>query len=487
MQRRTTVGNFDPYHKWLGIPQGKWMPNHFELLGLSIDEEEPSVIELAIKRQRDFMKGMRGGKFPELVNQILIQIQDAEITLLEPDSRRLYVREIKGGKGYKKSKRNGLSGSSRRGGTVGESSGITREFAGVMSIILAGFVIMAVVAFMLPWSKPTGSGPERSGAGIEIAGADLIANEGKVPGGAGDEVIDGSGVVEADSVSVAANDVAGSSVPVAKPASQGLSTPDRQPSLHMLAELVAESTASIAISSDGKTVFWERNGVIWSAERDDLSEGSTFRNGQEWIVGRHLTISGDVGVLLIKQPNRDSETLHQFTLTDSKPSQPREISTLVPDSGRVYSPHLSSNGNVLCFAGRFNGSLPQLYFSKRSTSGLWSITQPLLRDSQLTDGWTWPWLSGDGKVLLTTNQGQSVLDDKSRYPHNIFVARRTSVNQPFTRAELIDLPEMKSLWFQAPRYLPETGELFVLVQPRSEVGTPTWKPAVIRGVRLGER
>ena len=101
--------------------------------------------------------------------------------------------------------------------------------------------------------------------------------------------------------------------------------------------------------------------------------------------------------------------------------------------------------------------------------------------------WTGPWLSDDGKVLLTTNQGQSVRDDKSRYPHNIFVARRTSVNQPFTRAELIDLPEMKSLWFQAPRYLPETGELFVLVQPRSEVGTPTWKPAVIRGVRLGER
>ena len=93
MQRRTTSGNFDPYHKWLGLPPGKWMPTHFELLGLSIDEEEPSVIELAIKRQRDFMKGMRGGKFPELVDQILIQIQDAEITLLEPDSRRQYVEK----------------------------------------------------------------------------------------------------------------------------------------------------------------------------------------------------------------------------------------------------------------------------------------------------------------------------------------------------------------------------------------------------------
>ena len=263
---------------------------------------------------------------------------------------------------------------------------------------------------------------------------------------------------------------------------------DKMPSLHMLPELVAESTASIAISSDGKTVFWDRNGVIWSAERDDLSEGSTFRNGQEWIEGRHLTISGDMGVLLIKQPNRDSETLHQFTLTDGKPSRPMEISTLVPDSGRVFSPHLSSNGDVLSFAGRITGPLPQLFVSKRSTiPGLWTIALPLLRDSQLTDGWTGPWLSDDGKVLLTTNQGQSVRDDESRYPHNMFVARRTSVNQPFTRAELIDLPGMKSLWFQSPRYLPETDELFVLVQPRSEAGTPTWKPAVIRGVRLDER
>ena len=133
---------------------------------------------------------------------------------------------------------------------------------------------------------------------------------------------------------------------------------DKMPSLHMLPELVAESTASIAISSDGKTVFWDRNGVIWSAERDDLNAGSTFRNAQEWIEGRHLTISGDVGVLLIKQPNRDSETLHQFTLTDSKPSRPSEISTLVPDSGRVFSPHLSSNGDVLIFAGRITGQLP---------------------------------------------------------------------------------------------------------------------------------
>ncbi|MDG2285970.1 MAG: hypothetical protein P8N43_10615, partial [Alphaproteobacteria bacterium] len=246
-------------------------------------------------------------------------------------------------------------------------------------------------------------------------------------------------------------------------------------------------TTSIGISKDGLTVWWDGNGVAWSAERNDVSGGSTFRNAQEWIEGRCLTLAGDVGVLLIKLPTRNFETLHEFTVTNGKPSRPSEINTLVPDSGRVFSPHLSSNGDVLCFAGRVDGSRPQLYFSKRSTSGLWTITLPLLRDSQLTDGWTWPWLSDDGKVLLATNQGPVVRDDNSRYPHNIFIARRTTLNEPFTKTELIDLPGISSFWFQSPRYLPETGELFVLVQPRSEVGTPTWKPAVIRGVRLSER
>ena len=90
-------------------------------------------------------------------------------------------------------------------------------------------------------------------------------------------------------------------------------------------------------------------------------------------------------------------------------------------------------------------------------------------------------------MLLTANQGPVVRDNESRYPHNIFIARRTSVNEPFTRTELIDLPGMKALWFQSPCYVPETGELFVLVQPRSEAGTPTWKPAVISGVLLDKR
>ena len=282
------------------------------------------------------------------------------------------------------------------------------------------------------------------------------------------------------------------SVPTA-PAKIEVPTPAQQtenlqrPSLQMLPELVAESTSSIAISSDGKTVYWDRNGKIWSAMRDDLTPAATFQDVREVIEGRHFTLDGDTGVLLVKRPDRNSETLHEFMLKNGNPSRPKEISTLVPDSGRVFSPHLSSGGDMLCFAGRINGPLPQLFYSKRSTSGNWTIALPLLRDSKLTDGWTWPSLLDDGKVLLTTNQNPVLRDDESRYPHNIFIARRTSANAPFTRTELVDLPGMKSLWFQSPRYLPATGELFVLVQPRSEAGTPTWKPAVIRGVRLDER
>ena len=92
MQRRTTVGNFDPYHKWLGLPPSKWMPNHFELLGLSIDEDDPTVIKRASVRQRRAIEEFEDGEFANLAAQIVIQIEEARNALLNPYSRREYVK-----------------------------------------------------------------------------------------------------------------------------------------------------------------------------------------------------------------------------------------------------------------------------------------------------------------------------------------------------------------------------------------------------------
>ena len=43
--------NFDPYHKWLGIPPKDQPPNHYRLLGLSLFESDPEVIRRLVTDQ----------------------------------------------------------------------------------------------------------------------------------------------------------------------------------------------------------------------------------------------------------------------------------------------------------------------------------------------------------------------------------------------------------------------------------------------------
>jgi hypothetical protein len=43
--------SFDPYHKWLGIPSREQPPNHYRLLGISLFESDPDVIDAAANRQ----------------------------------------------------------------------------------------------------------------------------------------------------------------------------------------------------------------------------------------------------------------------------------------------------------------------------------------------------------------------------------------------------------------------------------------------------
>lgn len=47
---------FDPYHRWLGIPPKKRPPTHYDLLGLPLDEDDDEVIRAAAERQRSFLK-----------------------------------------------------------------------------------------------------------------------------------------------------------------------------------------------------------------------------------------------------------------------------------------------------------------------------------------------------------------------------------------------------------------------------------------------
>lgn len=47
----TTNREFDPYHKWLGIPPHEQPPSHYRLLRIAPFESDAEVIENAYKKE----------------------------------------------------------------------------------------------------------------------------------------------------------------------------------------------------------------------------------------------------------------------------------------------------------------------------------------------------------------------------------------------------------------------------------------------------
>ena len=53
---------FDPYRKWLGIPDQTQHPHHYQLLGLALFEDDPDVIENAANRQMTHIRSFQTGQ-----------------------------------------------------------------------------------------------------------------------------------------------------------------------------------------------------------------------------------------------------------------------------------------------------------------------------------------------------------------------------------------------------------------------------------------
>ncbi|HEX6984272.1 MAG TPA: DUF1080 domain-containing protein, partial [Planctomycetaceae bacterium] len=148
---------FDPYHKWLGIPPGRDTPTHYQLLGLQPGEADATVIEAAASRQTSFVARFRGGRYDAEAARVLFEIEQARYTLLDPDARRKYEAAVRA-----KAGRGGRSAGEPLpprgdGRTVGEESGLAREFGGVMAVIVAGFLVTLAATFYF-WDrggKPT--------------------------------------------------------------------------------------------------------------------------------------------------------------------------------------------------------------------------------------------------------------------------------------------------------------------------------------------
>ncbi len=150
--------DFDGYRKWLGIPGKKGLPSHYELLGLSLDEDDPDVIRATAEQRRRFVESKRGDGHDGVVTEILYRIGEAQATLLNAQLRRDYDRRMNLFDKRHKSRQVDPNGtrstvSSQPGRTVGEESGIVMTAIKVMAVVCVGFGVMAWFSFQLPANK----------------------------------------------------------------------------------------------------------------------------------------------------------------------------------------------------------------------------------------------------------------------------------------------------------------------------------------------
>jgi hypothetical protein len=86
---------FDPYRKWLGIPEDSRPPTHYQLLGIGPDEKDADVINAAVVRQSAYVRNFQTGPHADDATRILNEIAAAKVCLLDPVKRALYNVELK--------------------------------------------------------------------------------------------------------------------------------------------------------------------------------------------------------------------------------------------------------------------------------------------------------------------------------------------------------------------------------------------------------
>jgi formylglycine-generating enzyme required for sulfatase activity len=85
-----TKKEFDPYHRWLGIPASEQPANHYRLLGIALFEADADVIESAAIRQITHVRSHALGSHGDTTQTVLNEIAEAKITLLHPEKKKQY-------------------------------------------------------------------------------------------------------------------------------------------------------------------------------------------------------------------------------------------------------------------------------------------------------------------------------------------------------------------------------------------------------------
>ena len=86
---------FDPYRRWLGIPQAEQPPHHYRLLGIGPFEDDPDVIEEAADRQMSHVQRHKTGKHSALSQKLLNELASAKLCLLDKQRKAAYDQELR--------------------------------------------------------------------------------------------------------------------------------------------------------------------------------------------------------------------------------------------------------------------------------------------------------------------------------------------------------------------------------------------------------
>ena len=86
---------FDPYYRWLGIPQAEQPPTLYRLLGLSPLEPDLGVIEEAADRQMAHVRAHQNGSHAAESQRLLNELSAAKVTLLHVGKKLAYDRTLR--------------------------------------------------------------------------------------------------------------------------------------------------------------------------------------------------------------------------------------------------------------------------------------------------------------------------------------------------------------------------------------------------------
>jgi hypothetical protein len=95
IERLIVAVDFDPYHRWLGIPPGERPPNHYRMLGVELFETDMEVIDYAADRQLTYLRSFRQGPNGALAETLMNGICAARLCLSDPARRAEYDAELR--------------------------------------------------------------------------------------------------------------------------------------------------------------------------------------------------------------------------------------------------------------------------------------------------------------------------------------------------------------------------------------------------------